>query len=158
MDAKILHELFEYRDGELYWKAKRPSIYVGDRAGWSCGNGYRKVHVQKKQMFEHRVIFAMFNNYLPKFIDHIDGNKTNNKIENLREATHSENLRNVKTKINNSSGVKGVCWCKKAKKWEVQVKVNKKKKHLGYFDDIELAALVAHEGRNKYHGSYANHG
>ena len=99
----------------------------------------------------------MFNGYLPKFIDHIDCNPSNNKIENLREATFSQNQHNTKKRITNTSGVKNVHWYKPLKKWMVYIMINKKRKHLGYFNNIELAELVAQEARNKYHGKYARH-
>lgn len=158
MDAKILHELFEYRDGKLFWKVKRPSIYVGDRAGWNCGNGYRNVRINGKSVGEHRVIFAMHNGFFPYHVDHIDGNPTNNKIENLREATKAQNAWNCKLHSTNTSGVRGVYWNKLRKTWNASIEVNKKKIHLGVFKTLEEAKQVVEKARIHYHGSYANHG
>jgi hypothetical protein len=158
MDANILHELFEYRDGKLYWKISRGRTKAGKEAGRSKKLGYREIRVYGKLYLTHRLIFNMFNGYEPKVVDHIDGNPANNKIENLRAATCSQNLQNSKTYISNSSGIKGVGWSKKGRKWQVKIQVKNKEIWLGYYDDLELAGLVAEEARNKYHGEFANHG
>jgi len=93
--------------------------------------------------------------YVPKLIDHIDGNSENNKIENLRESNKSLNACNSKTPSHNTSGHKGVIWLKREKKWLAKVQINKKVMHLGTFTDIELACLVADEARILYHGTHA---
>ena len=158
MDAKILHELFEYRDGELFWKTKRPSIRVGDRAGWVSGNGYRNVNVVGKTVGEHRVVFAMHHGYFPYHVDHIDGNITNNRIENLRPATKAQNSMNCKLHKSNKSGVKGVYWNKLRNTWNAQLESKGKKIHVGVFKTIEEASKAMVDARNKFHGEFANHG
>ena len=91
-------------------------------------------------------------------IDHIDGNPCNNKIENLRLANHSENMRNAKTRIDNKSGVKGISWCKSKNKWKVQLWFNGKQNYIGRFDNIEFAKEVVKQVRTKNHLNFANHG
>jgi hypothetical protein len=81
-----------------------------------------------------------------------------NKISNLREATYQENSENYKTPKTNKSGVKNVSWYKSLNKWVVSISIRKTKKTVGYYDDLELAELVAIEARNKYRGEFANHG
>jgi hypothetical protein len=66
-------------------------------------------------------------------------------------------MSNRKLFKNNTSGCKGVYWNKRNRKWQVSVGVSKKQKHIGYFDDLELAELVALEARDKYHGNFAKH-
>jgi hypothetical protein len=100
----------------------------------------------------------MLNGYVPPILDHIDGNRSNNKIENLRAATVSQNLQNSKTYKSNTSGIKGVSWEKDRNKWKVQIMLRGKNKVIRNLEDLELAELVAIEVRNKYHGEYANHG
>ena len=97
----------------------------------------------------------MFNVYMPKEVDHIDGNSLNNKIENLREANRSENVCNIGIKKTNTSGYKGVHWDKARNKWMVTVQKNKKIVFNKRFEDLELAVLVAEEARNKYHKEFA---
>ena len=155
---KLLHELFEYKDGDLYWKKK-----IGSRAiiGYKLGTldkEYIRARIQRKNYRIHRLIFLYHYGYLPEFIDHFDGNKLNNKIENLREATRSENGWNKSIQINNKSGIKNVNWHKRDKKWMVQISVNGEKKHFGAYYDIEVAKFIAETMRNKYHGNFANHG
>ena len=155
---EILNFLFDYKDGELYWKfslsCKSPK---GTIAGSIKHDKYRRIGLNKKSYLAHRLIFMMFHGYLPKFVDHIDGNKLNNRIENLREATHAQNMKNQKISISNTSGYKNVSWNKKQKKWRVALKVNYKDLEIGYFKDIELADLVAQEARDKYHKEFARH-
>lgn len=158
MNYEIAHEHFRYEDGALYWKVNVKGRKSGDRIGSLRPDGYRRLMLNGKLFFEHRIIFLMHNGFLPEFIDHIDGNRANNRIENLREATKQQNGFNQKIAKRNISGVKGVCWIKKRNKWLVQLMINYKCKHIGYFEKIELAELAAQEARSKYHGEFANHG
>lgn len=153
---EILNFLFDYKDGELYWKfslsSKSPKGII---AGSVKHDGYRRIGLNKKVYLTHRLIYMMFYGYMPEIVDHIDGNKLNNRIENLRAATKSQNCQNQKTPIDNTSGYKNVMWKKSKNKWLVALKVCNKYLHIGYFDDIELADLVAQEARNKYHKEFA---
>jgi hypothetical protein len=152
-------QLFEYRDGELFWKVKYSQrVKIGAKAGALDGDEYFRISINSKRYLNHRLIFLMHHGYLPEYLDHIDGNPSNNKIENLRAATLTQNQHNRKLGKDNTSGVKGVCWHKIKKKWQIQMRINNKVKHFGYFDDLELADLVAQEARDKYHGAFANHG
>jgi len=99
----------------------------------------------------------MHYGYMPSEIDHKDTNKLNNKIENLRIA-NGKNQQNVGFRVDNSSGAKNVYWHRPTNRWSVIVTANKVRHNLGYFNDIELADLVATESRDKYHGAFANHG
>lgn len=146
-----------YKDGCLFWKKSRGSKKEGDLAGYNHPDGAKRVRFNKILWLEHRLIFYIFYKYLPEFIDHIDGDRLNNSIENLREATRSENNRNSRIKKNNSSGVKGVSWCSDIKKWRVRCRYLNKEHSFGLFDDLELAELVSIEVRNLYHGSFARH-
>ena len=157
--AQVL-ELYDYKDGELYWKkntdGKRP---IGSKAGGDCVNseGRKSVSVYGKRYPASRVIFLHQNGYLPFMVDHINGIKTDNRIENLRPATYPENNRNARIRKDNSSGCKNVCWRKDRKKWVVGIRINGKRINFGFFDDLELADLVAHEARDKYHKDFARH-
>jgi hypothetical protein len=154
-----LHSLFEYRDGDLFWKVKpsRP-VKIGDKAGAFGAGDYLQVGINNKQYKLHRIIFVMHHGYLPEYIDHIDTNRTNNRIENLRACNRQENSHNSKTPVSNTSGMKHVRWRKQRQKWEVKLRMNKKSIYFGSYHDLELAELVAIEARNKYHGDFANHG
>ena len=158
LSQDLLHQLFEYRDGALYWKVTRPHVYIGKEAGCVGDRGYSRIVINNKMYRTHRIIFLMHHGYLPTEIDHIDGDKLNNKIENLRAANRSQNLLNKKISNKNTSGVKGVSWCKERNKWEVQMYVNGTKKFVGRFDDLDVAKAMAISFREKNHGEFANHG
>lgn len=152
------HRLFEYRDGVLYWR-KRPKFSrkpKGDmEAGTASGHGYRKIRYCNKTYYTHQIIFLMHHGYIPIIVDHVDGNTENNQIKNLRASTKSKNACNSKVPAHNTSGTKGVVWLKREHKWVARVQINKKTIHLGTFDDIDLASLVADEARLLYHGEHA---
>lgn len=156
-----LHSLFEYRDGHLYWKtlpSNQSPVKIGQKAGsWATGN-YWRIGYKGKNYMAHRLIYAMHNNgYCPECLDHIDGDKTNNKIENLRPATISENAHNVGLHKKSTTGIKNVSWSPSKNRWRVLITAKGKRKSW-LIKDLELAELVAIEARDKYHGDFANHG
>jgi hypothetical protein len=157
LTQKEAQECFDYKDGILYWKFRAANrIKVGSPAGSiDPSTGYHKTYVYGKFYKTHRVIFLYHHGYLPEFVDHIDGNKINNKIENLRPTTKSQNAMNQKVRADNKSGTKGVRWHKRDKKWLVELKVNSKSHSFGYFEDKELAELVAVEATNKLHQEFS---
>jgi len=149
-------DTFEYREGKLYWKyVKSIRIKAGEEAGRTDGQGYRTVRFNYKMYRTHHLIYLMFHGVLPKIIDHINGNRLDNRIENLRIATESQNNCNKVRQINNTSGSKNVKWHERIKKYEVSVQINKERKYIGVFEDLELADLVAQMAREKYHGQFA---
>ena len=115
---------------------------------------YWQVGFNRKIYLAHRVIFAIHKGYMPEFIDHIDGNKLNNKIENLRACTDQQNKFNMTVKACSKSGIKHVMKFKNA--WNVRMRINGKMKHIGQFKDLELAQLVAEEARLKFHGEFSH--
>ena len=157
LSQDYLHQIFEYKDGYLYWKITNRNAIAGNKVGSKCAKGYYKTSINNKPYLVHRLIFIMFKGYLPAYVDHIDGNQSNNCIENLREATLQQNNYNAKARKNSKSGIKNVYWQKSTKKWGVALRTNKIYKYFGCFDDLELATLVATEARNKYHGKFAKH-
>lgn len=100
--AKELHSLFEYRNGKLFWKVDTQfgKRRKGTRAGYLAGDGYRKIGIGNTSYMEHRLIWRMHHpkGRMPLVLDHIDCNKSNNRIENLRVATFSMNILNRLTK------------------------------------------------------------
>jgi len=139
------NKIFEYREGELYWKIKPAKrISKGSLASRPMHTGYKRVRYDNKPYYAHRVIYEMFFGPIPKNmeIDHIDRDRSNNNIDNLRIATKSQNKANRALTSRNSSGYKGVYWSKQKKKWHVQTSFGGERKHIGFFDDIEEAALA----------------
>lgn len=93
----------------------------------------------------------MFHGYEPSEIDHINRNRADNRIENLREVSRTQNNYNHPMRTDNTSGVRGVSWNKIKNKWRVYINVEKQRLELGHFKDFDLACLVADEARDKYH-------
>jgi hypothetical protein len=155
---QYLQSLFDYKDGELFWKlSKAKHIHVGDKAGILHKNGYFRTGINSKLYSNHRLVYLYHKGSIPKYVDHIDGNKLNNKIENLREANKYQNQQNSKLSIKSTSGIKNVVLCPQTKKWAVKISINGFKKTIGRYNNIELAELVAIEARDKFHGNYARH-
>lgn len=152
---ELLLDTFQYENGKLLWKKNRNSLLVGKEAGNVNYQGYRRISINKKFYLAHRLVWLMHNDTLPNYIDHKDGNKDNNCIENLRAVTCGQNRNNSKTRSDYNSRIKNVRWSKTKRKWEVRLTVHGKYKTLGAYVDIELAQLVAIEARNKFHREYA---
>ena len=157
--VELLNELFEYSFGNLYWKIKKGSRgLIGSQAGTKNANGYLVVTINNKKYLVHRLIYFIHNKSMPKIIDHIDNNKTNNFIENLREATESQNRYNSLVGKRNVSGVKGVSWHNTHKKWRANICVNRKQIQLGSFEKKEDAISAIKDARKIYHKEFANNG
>ena len=154
---EFVQSLFEYKEGNLYWKNVKSNRIVknGDIAGY-LNHEYRHVKINSKAYGIHRIIFLYHNGYLPKMIDHIDNNPLNNNIDNLRGVESKQNQWNNKSKKGSSSKYKGVCWDKKLNKWQAQIKINNKQKYLGSFKLEKDAAIIYNNAAIKYFGEYAN--
>ena len=147
----MLNELFNYKDGNLYWAASRQGVKVGGRAGTLNNNGYRHVRVDGKLVGEHRIIYEMFNGPIPDGmqIDHINGVRDDNRIENLRVVTITENHHNRKT-------VKGFTFRKSEGKFQAYIQVGDKQVSLGYHETPVDARAAYLRAKRKYHVSTPN--
>ena len=153
----MLKEYFDYQDGKLIWKQGNSRVKVGRTAGSISGKGYINIKFKQKTYQAHRLIYLYHYGYLPEVLDHINGVKTDNRIENLRKATASQNQHNRVLNANNTSGYKGVTFNKLRNKWQAKVKTNNVYKHLGLFEDIEDAAMAVSKYRLAVHGEFAKH-
>jgi len=159
LTQEYVRQYFDYADGVLVWKNRtgtRRGIN-GKAAGTINGLGYRQIRLNGTTYLAHRLIYLYHHGYLPEQVDHIDGNRSNNLIENLRGCTDCENKRNAKRPSTNKSGIKGVFWCNTLHRWYARVWANGRFVVNKSFDDIELAELVAVEGREKHHKEFARH-
>lgn len=157
-DKKLLSlclKLFEYKDGILIRKVGVSNRKKGEVAGHHhSATGYQTLRINNKSYYVHRIIFLMHHHYLPHQIDHIDMDRSNNKIENLRAATESENKFNIKARKGTKSGVKNVVWCKDTEKWRVLITAYGKSHCFGRFSSLEDAAEVAKKQREVLHGEF----
>ena len=151
--ADLLHELLEYRDGELYWKQPGKSRQMGRPAGGINGDGYRRVKINRKLYAVHRLVWVMHGNDPVPFVDHINGDVLDNRIENLRAATHSQNCMNRRVRFDSKSGVKGVTL--KKEKWHACVTLDYKIYSGGYFDSKADAIAAVDKLRKELHGEFA---
>lgn len=151
-------EMFDYRDGHLYWQRKvnkRHGIHTP--AGTVNSFGYRVITIKGKKIHAHRLVWLWHNAELPEQVDHINGDRADNRMENLRAANCMTNAFNSKLKADNTSGVKGVSWCNTYKKWIVQIHAFKRKVS-GRFKSFEEAVTFAKQKRAELHGAFANEG
>jgi hypothetical protein len=104
--------------------------------------GYYHTQVDGKRLLAHRLAYFLHTGETPEEIDHIDGDRKNNKFENLRAATSSLNKYNIPLKSTNTSGFKGVHFDKRKKKFTAQIMLEGRYVHLGRFEDPKEAARV----------------
>lgn len=174
IDATYVREclIYDPETGELTWK-ERPKWHFSSHAerdrwngrfsGCVAGRigkiGYLTVNFSNRVYPAHRLAWVVKTGAWPKdYIDHVNGVKSDNRFVNLREATVSENVRNSVMPKNNTSGIKGVSWSERSKKWVVYLQTEGKNKQLGYFKNKADAEEVVRAAREKAHGEFANHG
>ena len=156
-----LKESLDYNPdtGIFTWKKQIANrIKVGEKAGSiDSDSGYCRIKFKNRLYLTHRIAYYMYHGIEPreKLIDHIDGDKINNKINNLRLATGSQNNMNRSMLgSNNTSGAIGVHWYKRERKWCARVTVDGVQKFLGYFINKEDAIKTRKEAAIKYHGEF----
>jgi hypothetical protein len=145
-------EAFDYNaeTGMLFGKNTAREV------GYIHSDGYRMVQLDKKSYFVHRLIFAMNKLYFPVIVDHADRNSLNNKLKNLRDATHSQNMINRKLQVNSTSGHAGVFYDKSKGKWRASIKHHGRRIHIGYYGTKETAAQARREKELELYGEFSN--
>jgi hypothetical protein len=166
-DIEYLRQRLRYEPetGKLFWLAhqcQRPqwnSRFAGAEAFAGLNeNGYLKGVVNEIPLKAHRVAYAIYHGSWPDGdVDHINGIRTDNRIDNLRVVSRSQNMRNAKRYKSNKTGITGVYWNKALRKYEAKIQIDKKQIHLGVFPTRELAAQARlnAERANNFH---QNHG
>jgi hypothetical protein len=144
MDANYLKLRFDYSDGVLYWKTSFHSRLIGMPAGVVNKEGYVRIGLDGKPYLRHRLIFAWHHGRWPtNEIDHIDRDRSNDRIENLREATRGQNMWN--------KGAKGYSWNRQNKKWMAQLSANGKRFFIGTYDTENEAHAAYLEAKKVHH-------
>ena len=165
--------LLEYdpQSGTLIWKPRDRSEFSRDRlwttwnkrwAGKEAGTigawGYRVISIDHINFFAHRIAWLLANGSMPEGdMDHINGDRADNRIENLRSVDRSANLKNSSRRKTNRSGVTGVYWDKSRQQWLAKLNSNRKAVFLGRFDALD-DAVAARLSANPEYGFHPNHG
>lgn len=168
---------YEPEVGKLYWRERDLSAFAGLKRppevlakGWNtkyanaeaftatAGNGYKVGAINYRNYLAHRIAWLLFYRAWPvNCIDHINGNRADNRIDNLRDVTVSGNARNIRRRSDNKSGINGVCIDNSCGSWRAQIRINGVQIHLGNFADIEDAKR-ARERANILYGYSERHG
>jgi hypothetical protein len=165
---------YDSETGKLFWKERPIELFKGARGcamapHWNKKHagkeaftfvnktGYRKGTILGQQYEVHRIVWLMGTGEWPsRSIDHIDGDTLNNRLDNLRLASHAENARNMRMRVDNTSGVNGVYWSKSSRKWHAKIR-HGRWEYLGAFDRLEDAAEARRAANLKY-GFTERHG
>jgi hypothetical protein len=150
-----IRQTFDYDSatGLLTWKVSRGRVSKGSEAGTLGQHGYVTLQVNGKRLRAHRAIWAHVYGVWPSLeIDHKDGNRANNRIENLREATSAENKQNLRgARSHSATGLLGVFKFRDGGKFMAQIVKNGKGKHIGVFDSKEEAHAAYLEVKRQLH-------
>lgn len=159
LTQKRCYELFRYEPetGNLIWRiTKSAKAVAGSVAGSVNAKGHVNLQVDGKMYAAHQVVYLIHHGYIPHEIDHENRVKTDNRIENLRPATSSQNKGNIGLLCTNQSGYRGVSLNSRSGKWHAQIKINGKQTYLGRFDTPEQAALRYNEAARQHFGDFAH--
>jgi hypothetical protein len=173
VNQKEFLELLDFNPetGEMYWKTRPRNEFTCDRLwnDWNArlsgkqafctnsGHGYLMGRFNGKNYYAHRLAFFLFYGRWPDNIDHINHNRSDNRISNLREVSRQENQKNLRMPRDNKSGIVGVTWYKRRQKWTAYISIDCARKHLGYFDNKNDAIKARKDAEIRY-GFHENHG
>jgi hypothetical protein len=160
LSRERLQEILAYdqETGVFRWRVDlTPKTKAGSVAGsLSKSRGYIGICVNRRTYFAHRLAWLyVYGEWPAQFIDRIDGDRSNNRLSNLREASRAENQQNRRINSNNSSGLKGIYFDGCTGKWRAQIKVNGKIKRLGRFSDPSEAHAAYVAAADKFFGDFA---
>ena len=156
---------YDPETGVLTWKP-RPAVdrfaktwntrFAGKPAGTVGQNGYIFIWLGGRNLLAHRVAYVLMKGRWPEHeIDHENRHRADNRWDNLRDATISQNNANKESPANTVSGYRGVRWHKASRKWHARITVNRKEHSLGYYDVKEDAARAYNEGALRLRGQFA---
>lgn len=141
MDQDFLKTLLSYEEatGAFRWKAHRMSSLIGMIAGHKHKRGYVIISIQDKKYYAHRLAWFYVHGFWAREIDHINRDRSDNRIVNLRDVDHATNMANQSMRSDNKSGFRGIFVIKKTGKWAAHTTVRGKRRYIGYFDTPEKA-------------------
>lgn len=149
---------YDPESGIIYWNIDKVGVKKGQPIYTYKKDGYPRIKIKKKAFPAHRVAFLLMTGEWPQFVvDHVNGDKTDNRFCNLRLATKAQNSQNSKLSIKNASGYKGVSWHKAAKKWRADICANRRLYFLGLFNNKEDAINARKKAEEELHGDFTGY-
>ncbi len=150
---------YDEDEGLFYWvKPTGKRVQPGQLAGSVNNHGRYVLGINGCAYLQSRLVWLFVHGSMPVGdIDHIDGDPTNNRLKNLRDVPHQENMKNMPRRLDNKSGHSGICWDKSRGKWRVQIDIDGMKTTIGRFADKENAVNARKEAESTY-GYHPNHG
>jgi len=137
------HQLTQARLKEVLHYCQETGVFTWLSTGKTAGNispkGYQRIGINKRTYLAHRLAWLYVHGDFPCAIDHINRNKLDNRMCNLRQATQAENMLNISMNRRNTSGSTGVSWSKVANKWHAYISLNKRRLYLGLYEKLEDA-------------------
>jgi len=158
LTSEKLKEVLDYcpETGNFFWRVRRGRQKAGSLAGHADTHGYIMIRVFSKIYMAHRLAFLFVYDRFPiGDTDHINRNRSDNRIENLREVTRSENNVNSKIRKNNTSGYRGVSWSERDKHYHAYINKDGRRINIGYFRDSKEAAIAYDEKAKDIYGEKA---
>lgn len=151
---------YDEHTGEMRWLSPTGNrVKPGDLVRGKTVRGYLRVQINGRRYKVHDLAWIYMTGREPEnIVDHINGDTSDNSWKNLREATQALNCRNRKTPKNNSSGVKGVFFRKRDRKWHAVIGLNNRKIFVGAYSDFQSAVSAITAARSLYHGEFARFG
>lgn len=168
----FINKYLIYDGTDFYWKERGREEFNSDgkhkawnrrfsgvKAGCVSPQGYVDIEIKKSKFKAHRIVWCLHNGSIPPDmqVDHINHIRTDNRIENLRLVTQTENQRNSSLRADNKAGKSGVKWHKTQRKWHAFIRDNGKQRHLGCFKDFD-SAVAARKAAEKELGYHEHHG
>lgn len=117
--------------------------------------GRREINIKKRQYYASRLAWFYVHGYWPIEIDHINRSRGDDRIANLRECSHRQNCANKGLQPNNTSGIRGVTWHRRYKKWQAQIATGGKQLHIGYFTEFDAAVTARRAKAIELYGEFA---
>lgn len=155
--AERVRDLLDYcaEDGNFRWRSAHKRANAGSIAGQLRPNGYRCIAIDGTRYLAHRLVWLHCFGEIPVgFVDHINRDRSDNRLENLRLCSHSQNCRN-RPGAAGEGCIKGVSWHRQRQKWQAQIKVDGRNRYLGLFSTKEQAAAAYDAAASVEHGDFA---
>lgn len=160
LSVSRLREIMDYNpnEGTFIWRVARRGVRAGATCGRISVHGYREIGVEGTLYRANRLAwFYVTGNWPQGVVDHVDGDKANDRWSNLRDCSQSQNMGNMAAKrINNTTGHRGVVWDKARGKWRAQICVGGAKRNLGRFSELDAAKQAYANAHKAAFGSFSN--